>query len=182
MPTITVATNSYITLANANTYMTATLQAAAWSALADATKEAALITAARMIDRQSWQGERATSGQAMAWPRSGLTDREGNELSSSTVPQSVIDAQCELALLLSQDASIQSSTSSSQNIKRVQAGSASVEYFRAVAGGRFPTVVQELIGLWLGANSTGLITSMSSGTDVESFFEDRDLSLSGALT
>lgn len=182
MPTITVGTNSYITLANANTYMSATLQAAVWSALADATKEAALISAARMIDRQAWQGSKTDSGQAMAWPRSGLVDKDGNEVSSASVPQQVIDAQCELALALSQDSSIQSNTSSSQNIKRVQAGSASVEYFRSVAGGRFPTVVQELLGLWLGSNSTGLITSMSSGTDIESFFEDRDLSLSGALT
>lgn len=181
MPTITVNTNSYITLANANTYMGATLQAAVWSALADATKEAALITAARMIDRQAWQGTKTGDPQVMAWPRSGLVDKDGAEVPSNTVPQQVVDAQCELALALAQDASIQSNSSNTQNIKRVQAGSASVEYFRSVLGGRFPTVVQELIGNWLGSNSTGLISSMSSGTDVESFFESRDLSLSGAL-
>lgn len=165
--TITVGTNSYITVANANTYFASSLSNDDWSALDDDTKERALITATRMIDRQIWSGAKTSDAQALQWPRTGVIDSYGNDVSSGSVPQAIIDATCELALAIYQDPTIQTTKSTSTNTKRVKAGSAEVEFFRPQKIGRFPTLVQELIGQFLGG-ANALPTPYASGTDYSS--------------
>lgn len=180
--TLTVGTNTYVTRAEATTYFEGSLHAAAWVAASDTTKDQALVTAARMMNRQYWQGEKTSSSQALAWPRTGVKDKEGNELSSSTVPTDIKDGQCELALSLIQNAETQTQTSNTSNIKRVQAGSASVEYFKTAKGGRFPTIVQELVGYLLSSSSDGLLDGYASGVDQEPYFDGNTFDLNGGFS
>jgi hypothetical protein len=49
--------------------------------------------ARRVIDQQQFTGERTSADQLLAWPRTGIAS-----VDSATVPQDVVDAQCELAL------------------------------------------------------------------------------------
>ena len=176
---LVVGTNSYISRADAIIYLADALHAESWDAASTESKDRALVTAARMLERQQWVGEQATNvGQTMQWPRTGVSDREGVELPSDTVPQFILDAQCELAVALLDDVSVQSNADTSTNIRRMKAGTAEIEYFVGKSGTRFPTVVHELIGYYL-ANSSSYIGPFVGGLDAESRLGD--FSLDGSL-
>lgn len=109
--------------------------------------------------------------QALSFPRTGLTDLDGSAVDSDTVPEAVRSAQIELAYLISVDSTIEGSSGTSDNNKRLKAGSVEIERFRPVEGPRFPNIVFELLrsflsGLGLGAGATAF------GTDGETTFED----------
>ncbi len=92
-------------LANAEAYADVTA-CSAWAtayyghSLAGSTedKEAAIRRAVAYLDALSWKGNRAHGrSQALAWPRSGVTDYEGTSIASNTIPAEVIFAQHVLA-------------------------------------------------------------------------------------
>lgn len=176
---LVVGTNSYISRADSVAYFTDRLEGAAWLALLDADKDKALISAADMIDRQDWQGQRFAQPptQTMDWPRTGLTDQEGFPIIPATVldfPQFLKDAQCQLALALSANPALATQTTSSGDpVKFLKAGSAEIEYFKSTAGTRFPTIVDELLGPYLEGSSrlVGLAPFLSD-TSLESSLED----------
>lgn len=174
---ITVGIDTYVTEAEATTYLTQALHAGtAWSGASSATREQALVTATRMLERQQWVGTQAPLSPGpweLAWPRSGVTDQYGNAVSDAAVPQFIEDAECELALALLQDASAQSNADASSNIQSLQAGSASISYFRPVKAGRFPTIVQELIGFYLASRVS--VAAPYFGPEYTSTISDTDL-------
>jgi hypothetical protein len=47
--------------------------------------------------RRTWTGLPATTTQKLAWPRTGMVDRNGNEIPSNVIPQELKDAQSEFA-------------------------------------------------------------------------------------
>lgn len=169
--------NSYITASNAAAYFDDALYADAWDAATDAHKDKSLVTATRMLDRQSWQGEKTDPAQPLQFPRTGLTYLDGTEVPSDALPQALLNATCELALALLGDSSVQTNTDTSSNIQNVTAGPASVTFFKPTSGSRFPTIVQELVGLFLqSAIGSGTATPYVSGTCERSTFDD-DMSL-----
>lgn len=169
------AANSYDTVANATVYFNGRLGADAWTAADTATKGQALISATRMIDRQRWAGTKNTSADVnsdLAWPRSGVTDKYGNSVSSTAIPDDLMIGFYELALSMLEDETVQDTPAGGSNTKRVKAGSVEVEFFRPTLGalGRFPQVVQELLAQFLGgasSNTGGLV----SGDDRKSYFD-----------
>jgi hypothetical protein len=95
--------NSLTTVEFADEYFGASVYAAQWpatSAGADlVTKQQALATATRELDRLNWQGQRTNwNVQRLQWPRVGLEDRDGNYLASDSIPREIQEATCELAL------------------------------------------------------------------------------------
>jgi hypothetical protein len=67
--------NSYLTLADANAIIDGLVESdavVAWSAATTDQKNRALCTAAQRLDRERFLGARATDGQALQWPRSGV--------------------------------------------------------------------------------------------------------------
>jgi hypothetical protein len=157
--TLTVDTNSYISRTNATTYFSNSLKSNDWAAITDNNKDLALMSATRMLDRQTWMGSKTSSSQALEWPRTSVTDKYGTTVSSSAVPQQVLDACCELALALAMDGTVETNRSTSSNIKSLKAAEAQVQYFRPVTGGRFPTVTQELIAQFLLTGTAGSISA-----------------------
>lgn len=92
-----ISANSYVTVEEANTYFADRLHASAWTAFAG--KEAALITASRLLDWElRFQGFKADSAQAMQFPRTDVTLSDGSELSTTIIPQEIKFAVFELAL------------------------------------------------------------------------------------
>ena len=93
--------NSYATLAEADTYMTARLNASSWETDAsDDDKNRALVEAARELDPMAWDGLRTDGTQALSWPRQWAYDPDSpvqDYYDTDVVPQRVKDAQCELA-------------------------------------------------------------------------------------
>lgn len=96
-----VAADTYGTLVEADAYFDAR-ESADWGA-SDSVKELALRKAATYLDnvyRGRWKGVKATSTQALAWPRAGVVDVEGYGIASNVVPQAIKRAQFEAAKLI----------------------------------------------------------------------------------
>lgn len=169
MVTITIdAVNyeSYLSVSDADDFLNADLGLnAIWAAASTDDKGRALVSATRWIDQQTWQGEKVSDAQALDWPRTGVTV-EGNEVSSASVPQDILDGCATLAALLIQSSTIATSSSTGSNIKRVLAGSAEVEFFRPTTGSRFPDLVMRYLGPYLAAFSdlTYNLGSVAFGT------------------
>jgi hypothetical protein len=91
------SSNSYSTVALGTVYFDERLQSAAWATTDDQTR--ALIMATRRIDEEDFGGWRNTDAQALKWPRDGATV-DGVDLSTTAIPDIVIRATYELALVL----------------------------------------------------------------------------------
>jgi len=191
MATLTVGTNSYITVADADAYLDQSPRATDWAFLGAQDKIRALIGAYRRLEREDWAGSKTNSAptQTQAFPRTGLVNKEGETLDSGTVPQFIKDAQAEYAFELSQDPDLEAQANTGSNEKRLRAGSAEIEFFQPTIGSAqsttFPTAVQEIIGCFLesGATSGGTIGGVfTSGTDgVTSFTNPCDPGLTEGL-
>jgi hypothetical protein len=178
MPTPVVGTDSYVTVAEADAYHLASIHGANWTAAVNLTKEQALLTATRMLERQEWVGTKTSPVQALDWPRTGVTYPDGTPVPSATVPQFIKDAECELALALINDQSVQINEDTSNNIRRLKAGSAEIEYFRPTSGSRFPTIVAELVNFYL-ASAAGF--SAPNWGDVETETQISDFEVTDGL-
>lgn len=90
---------SYVSVAEADTYWS-NRNNATWAALSgDVAKEAALREATQFIDaqyRDRFVGHIQSTTQNLEWPRLNAYDRSGRYLNG--IPQAVKDACCELAL------------------------------------------------------------------------------------
>jgi hypothetical protein len=131
---LTVGTNSYISLADAATYFAARLGSTAWTAATEAQRTAALLTAAKAIDRQRYMGTKTATTQAQQFPRTGLCTHDKVDVPPTSVPGDVRDAQCEEALarlvLLGYEAQLSTAQATAlSGIKREKIGDAEVEYF-----------------------------------------------------
>lgn len=102
--TIVTGAESYISVADADTYFTARANAV-WDALADADKEAALRKATDYMTGRyglRWKGDRVSELQALDWPRSSAY-ANGFLIDSGSVPVAVQRACAELAVRASAD-------------------------------------------------------------------------------
>ena len=77
---------SYASLTEAEAYMATLVHKDAWTEATDPAKEAALQQATRLLDTLTWKGRKATAEQALAWPRTGVTDRDGYEVDPAAIP------------------------------------------------------------------------------------------------
>jgi hypothetical protein len=160
----------YADLDTATTYSSGALHATVWAASDDDTRSKALVTATRMLDRQTWKGTRADPAQALAWPRAntGVAD-----VVPTVVPGDIVAASIELAFALLEDTTIQSSPNTAEKIHSITAGSVSITNFRTAVNSnptRFPQIVQELVARYLGSSSGLAIGAKATGTDGESIF------------
>jgi len=100
-------TNSYVTVAEADAYFLGRIAATLWESALTQNKEKALITATRLLDEMSWTGVAVSDAQTLAFPRDGVyfDALYGCEivLSSSYIPDRIINATYELALHLLQN-------------------------------------------------------------------------------
>lgn len=143
---VVVGTNSYISVADATTYFSDRLNVAEWTAATDADKGKALVMAARSIDNLSFTGRITESDQAMAWPRSGVADREGRCIDDDDVPQQVLDAQCETALALIRG---DISEGADRDVRRVRAGTVELEYRTGAPVRMVPDVAMQILSQFL---------------------------------
>lgn len=93
------ASNSYVTVAEADDYFSRHPIAAVWATKAPSDKETALITAGRTLDYgAAWKGTMVNLDQGMLWPRAGV-QAEGRDYPSTSIPRQVQYAQFEVAAL-----------------------------------------------------------------------------------
>lgn len=105
-----------------------------------------------------------------------FADETHADPTTAGLPQPIIDAAYELALAGLADASIFTTTTTEDKIKRVDAKGVNVEWFGPRDGGRLPGRVAELLAPYLaGTSSSGVgAGSYAAGVDGESAFDACD--------
>lgn len=115
-----VDANSYASASDGNSYHDAHLYGSTWDDATDAVKDTVLAWATRLLDEQvPWKGSKATTDQALEWPRYGVPDRNGYTiLDSDEIPQWLKNATAELARhLIGEDRTADSDTKGFKSIK-----------------------------------------------------------------
>lgn len=114
-------TNSYATVAEADTYLADRLDSATWTSAYATLKAQALITATSYLDGLRWLGSATSTSQALAFPRIGeiFDPRAGCVISldSAVVPTRIVNATIELAFHLINNANILNEPSTSENVE-----------------------------------------------------------------
>ncbi len=183
LTTLTINTinyTSYATVAEADAFLAVDpIRKATWEALPDVdAKGRELVAATRRLDLLSWAGSKdgGDDTQESAWPRSGLTFLDGSTVPNIGVPKEVENSVILLAGTINIEAEVSQAGSSGSNIKKVEAGSVEVAFFRQTDG--VPLQDESafnLISLWLQANAIsedlGASAFNNTGTSV---FEDAD--------
>lgn len=157
--TLTVGTDTYATLAEADAYAAARSWAD-WAALTTAAKELRLTEAAIYLDTSySWKGSITSEAQAMSWPRTGVVDLEGRTIASDAYPARLKAAQIELARLASTTALV---TNDAQGeVKSIQAGSVGITFKDAQnvnEAAKYRSIDRLLTGLFL--SRAGLVRNV----------------------
>lgn len=93
--------DSYISVADADSYHALHGDPSTWSASSTANKEAALRLATQYLDNRyglRWHGRRINSSMSLDWPRYYVVDRDGWTVAATTVPAGVASATAYVAL------------------------------------------------------------------------------------
>tara|TARA_Y100001936_G_scaffold228280_1_gene249278 strand:+ start:165 stop:707 length:543 start_codon:yes stop_codon:yes gene_type:complete len=96
------SSNSYVTLAEANSYFETSPDDSTWTNKTDDQKNRALISACRWIDDLIFFGDRCDESQALKWPRNNF-QVDDVELACTLIPAKIKHAQFELARALAND-------------------------------------------------------------------------------
>ena len=126
--------NSYVTLAEANSYFETVPDSSTWTNKTDDQKNRALISATRWIDSFIFYGDRCDEDQALKFPRTNYqVDRV--ELDCSSIPNNIKYAQYELARALANDTdAITGTTGKEGNISEAKLGDLEVKFNTATQG------------------------------------------------
>lgn len=160
------AANSYVTLQDAENYLDAKLNSAAWTNAGADDKTRALLMAANRLQVENWLGNRVASAQRLAWPRIGVQKVDpvgagigygyhvgfgygiGEVYNSDEIPQPIKDAQCELALAYLEGFDDRQEDA----IDSFSTDGVSVKFRSQRPSGGLPAIVQQLIGGLLEGN------------------------------
>lgn len=152
--------NSYVTLAEALLYWE-NRKDTAWKAfsLGNEARSAGLIKATAYIEAHyRWKtGEIKTATQALGWPRVGAADAHDRDIGSSTIPQILKDAVCELAHKVAVSGTTLLADGSGQRVAAASvAGAVSVTYENVYGDtNRYKLVDQMLSPIAYGVNVQG---------------------------
>ena len=120
--------NSYVTLAEANTYFETVPDSTTWDNKTVDQKNRSLIAATRWIDSFVYYGDRCDDGQALKFPRNNY-QVDGVELACSKIPNNIKYAQYELARALANDTdAITGTTGKEGNISEAKLGDLEVKF------------------------------------------------------
>jgi len=149
--TITVGTDTYVTVLEADDYFSVRYGYENWALLDEPTKEKALVSATQQLDLQCrWYGEKSDSSQALAFPRTPDAD---------PTPQAIKDAQCEIAFGITNTGS--TSTDGGDPLNELKAGSVTLKFDGKATGNPIvndtTTKLLAPYGLCSGSGSTTLI-------------------------
>lgn len=148
--------NSYESVAGADTYHADHNDPVptTWSGATGLRKETALKNATQYLDAvygEKWLGLRSNSSQRLDWPRSGIVDRDGFAVTSTTMPRVLLECAAILAHLdiTETNGLLPNLAASTVNIKRefkkVGPLEKETEYFGSTDQFKTFSLVEELI-------------------------------------
>jgi len=158
---------SYASVAEADRLMLVDpVRGARWATRTADQKGAALVAATNRLDLFSYKGSKTGTPQPNQFPRTGLTDRDGVALVDSAVPVDVANATIYLAGSIATKPAAAGMAGSGNNNKRVKAGSAEVEFFKATPGKPLADETAYALIQWYLTSAVGAISGggMASGT------------------
>ena len=156
--------NSYVTLAEANTYFESVLHGGSWTgAVDDDTRNRALVMATKRIDQEDFYGDRETSTQSLKFPRDNLGYLDGIYL-DGTIPIQLKEAQYELAKHLIDVNMNQLGTTGGQT-KSIQIGS--LKKSSSVDENDNTTYSYDTLPPFVEASLTDLSSSINSGGQID---------------
>ena len=122
--------NTYVSLAEADSYMVDTGRTA-WAAMTEEARKSCLINATRYIDhvyaKYGWYGRRKYESQPLAFPRVELVDADGFNIDGQ-IPGVLKQAVCEAAFI-STTKSLFATNDTNGVVKRVKVSEIEKEYF-----------------------------------------------------
>ena len=130
--------DSYLSVADADTYHTNHSGSTDWSGATTATKEQALRLATQYLDVRYnglWKGYRSNETQALDWPRAYVEDSDGYYYDSDEMPLRVKDATAELALRVVEGDTLLDDITKPGTIKRKRVKAGPVETETEYVGG-----------------------------------------------
>lgn len=148
--------NTYVSLVDCGTYHT-NLGNTTWTGT-DAAKTSAIYRAMAWLENQPFKGYKYDYDQALEWPRSGVTDRNGYAVGEDEIPPQLVNALCEAALieLASAGALRPALKRGGQVTEQTISGAVSVKY---ASGAPVTTDYKTLSGLLIGlTKSSNIIT------------------------
>lgn len=135
---------SYCSQDYADDYFEPTASKAIWNALTDEQKENLLSWATRFLDQKAkWKGSLTSETQALRWPRTGVYTRDKIAIGSTTIPQQLKDATCEVAKFL-----IDNDPTGGQdvdNFKRIAVDVIEIEYQDMTSQTTFPSQINSIL-------------------------------------
>lgn len=137
--------NSYSTVAEADDYFAVDPNfLATWDALTTEEQEIRLAWASRVLDQKTiWKGYAVSATQAMGWPRTHVTDRDGYAVDSDIVPTPVKHATYELAKYLNtNDLTTGPDTT---DFRRIVVDVIEIEYQEGVSQNSIPTILKDIL-------------------------------------
>jgi len=160
--------NSFITLAEAETYMEGRGNKTLWTAAADSDKNIALVEAMRELDVLVYSGYRTTDTQALSWPRQWAVDPDNPVqawFDTDEIPTRLKNAQAELAFqFIKADTTDVAALDSKAGVKRKKVDVLETEWFSpsttAKGLGRYPRVMNYIRPLLATSN---LVTEVLRG-------------------
>lgn len=97
-----------------------------------------------------WTGTPSTTTQALAWPRTGMSDRNGNTIAVDIIPQELKDAESEMAILAIATDLTADNAVVVQGITDVKAGPVEVSFKEFIQKQLLPdSVTIALVPSWL---------------------------------
>lgn len=130
--------NALVSVEDADTYF-ADRGNATWGALQAAEKQAAIVRASIWLSAYfRWKGSRVSGrAQGLAWPRSGVVDRDGNAVPVNAVPIEVQRAAFEAALFeAGTPGGLTPTITPSKQTRREKVGPIEREFFEQKTAGR----------------------------------------------
>jgi hypothetical protein len=145
---------SYVSVEDADDILSMNIHASgSWEALTLDKKQKLLSWASRYLDeRTRWFGRRAETESSLRWPRTGITDRDGNPISDTIVPRQLKIAAAEMArYLIDQDRTVERDQDA---LTRLKADVIELEFEEGYRLPQVPSHMKHLIK-GLGVISTG---------------------------
>lgn len=155
---VVTGANTYVSLADCDTYHD-NLGQSTWTG-DDVDKTSAILRAMRYIENLNWNGYKTDQDNPLQWPRYETYDRSGYLYDSDVVPQPVVNALCEAALVELTDAgALRASTSTSGQIRSEKVDVIETEYFQSYQSrASYDAIEDELTGLVNGFGNGGSVS------------------------
>jgi len=90
---ILTTSNSYATLNEITTFCSG-LGLTAWASASTDSQETAALRGMAYVESKMYKGQKTSNIQARKWPRTNATDEDNVEISTTTIPTAIKNAQC----------------------------------------------------------------------------------------